>query len=282
MTTLTDKYGNVITSGGIFEEKSMKVLFNCKPTVDIASINMTELEYTLERAFDSHLDIIYSRNDYEYKEDEIDMVCSVGGDGTYLTSAKYALYYNVPIIGVFNGTLGFLTEIDLDGLFDLDVSQYFYEYRMVVEWKGKPFLNDFVIKNSLNGKMMTYEIYVDDVKIGKFNGDGCIISTPMGSTAYNLSMNGPILDPENNTESLIINSMGTHTIFNRPLIVNGSKITLVPTYDCIIFIDGQDSGVGKQGEKIELEINRERRLKLLKFTKKSFYDVLSKKLHWNS
>jgi len=86
MTTLTDKYGNVITSGGIFEEKSMKVLFNCKPTVDIASINMTELECTLERAFDSHLDIIYSRNDYEYKEDEIDMVCSVGGDGTYLTS----------------------------------------------------------------------------------------------------------------------------------------------------------------------------------------------------
>ena len=175
---------------------------------------------------------------YAAEEDfknNIDALISVGGDGTFLRAARYAFMSSIPIMGVNVGNLGFLAEINISDMYDsLDkiISNNFeIEKRMLisgmllrdkklVDEKNYPYLalNDFVITKSFLEKIIEIKIIISGVSIVSYGGDGVIIATPTGSTAYSLSAGGPVVEPKN--ESIVITPICAHTLFSRSLVIS--------------------------------------------------------------
>lgn len=208
-----------------------------------------------------------------------DLIVSLGGDGTFLKAAHLAVHNNCPIMGVNLGTLGFLTPTSPERApFMVDKCVVQHRPYLVVSIDGGPghlVFNDVVLKNV--DKMISWAIpEIHNI----FRGDGVIIATPMGSTAYNLSANGPIMAPD--SESTIINNMNTHSMFNRPIISTKKKLTIIP-------FEGDEYTVQLDGVTIcrnpvkEVKIRVETRvpLQVAVPTYYNFYHVLSKKLNWN-
>lgn len=156
-----------------------------------------------------------------------DLAIAVGGDGTLLHSACSLAEYGVALLGVNMGRLGFLTDISPFGMIDavgeILAGEYIEEKRSLleVEVAGKTFraLNDVVIHKWNIARMIEFETYVDGQFVNLQRSDGFIISTPTGSTAYNLSCAGPLVHPNLNANILV--SICPHTLSNRPIVVNG-------------------------------------------------------------
>ena len=165
-----------------------------------------------------------------------DMIFSVGGDGTFLKAAR--LSDRVPIIGINCGTLGFLTEInpeDLDNTIKsiLD-GEYYIEDRMMLEGeiikengeiiKIPPALNEIALSKNTFG-VVRFDAIVDDKLINSYTADGILVSTPTGSTAYNLSCGGPIADPTANI--ITLTPIAPHTILNRSIVFSDTSIITI-------------------------------------------------------
>ncbi|MEI7616841.1 MAG: NAD(+)/NADH kinase, partial [Actinomycetota bacterium] len=152
-------------------------------------------------------------------KNNIEALISIGGDGTFLKAAKYTFKTDIPIMGVNVGNLGFLAEINISDMYDsLDkiiagnfeiekrmlISGMLFREKKPVDEKNCPYLalNDFVITKSFLEKIIEIKIIVNGVPIVGYGGDGVIIATPTGSTAYSLSAGGPVVEPKN--ESIVI------------------------------------------------------------------------------
>ncbi|MEE3468048.1 MAG: NAD(+)/NADH kinase [Eubacterium sp.] len=162
-----------------------------------------------------------------------DIVLVLGGDGTVIQAAKQVAGKNIPILGINFGTLGFLTEVErprlhhaLDALLK---GNYERETRMALTCQIRqgdatrtvgPVINEFVVCKQDFGHMVTTSVYVDDNYVDTYAADGILISTPTGSTAYNLSAQGPILAPD--MEALIITPICPHSLSKKPLIVSST------------------------------------------------------------
>lgn len=213
------------------------------------------------------------------------LVVTVGGDGTFIYGAKIAHYLKVPVFGLFDGTLGFLTKTSPEKLNDMlyyNINLDVVEYKVLkttFDGNSNISINDTVIKNKNTCKMLSYDLYVDNVNVGTFKGDGILISSPIGSTSYNLSMNGPIIVGD--LDVTIINNIGTHTLFNRPIVVKSdSSIRIHVNDEAIVIVDGEDSNwVVPEDSHIYVkgDINK---LQVTNVTDNSFFEVLSDKLHW--
>ena len=166
---------------------------------------------------------------------KIDLLISVGGDGTFLRAAKYSFKNSTPIMGINVGNLGFLAEVNLEDRFkavdNLLQNSYKIEKRMLLDLeiyrngkilKGLDFpliaLNEFTITRTMMEKIVNIEILVNDFSIINFRADGIIIATPTGSTAYSLSAGGPIVEPKN--EVIIITPLCAHDLFTRSIIID--------------------------------------------------------------
>jgi len=215
--------------------------------------------------------------------ENIKTIVSIGGDGTFAYSARIAHSLDIPIIGLFDGTLGFLTEMSPIEFYEEDIKNINFktvEYSILQSKTGNA-INDIVIKNSNPSKMLEYELYLDTQKVGKFKGDGIIVSTSIGSTAYNLSMNGPIV--LNPTGNIIINNFGTHTLFNRPLITSDSSIvTVVVNDDAVVMYDGNKSDMVLKTDEYFSITSSSQNLKVIKISKGSIFKTMRTKLHWNT
>ena len=141
---------------------------------------------------------------------DVDCAVVIGGDGTLILAARELLQREVPILGVNMGTLGYLTEVEVQNLFpaldQLLEGSYTVENRMMLSGTVKDFrtdvaFNDIVVTRSENLHIVRLNLYVNGVYLTSYQADGLIISTPTGSTAYNLSAGGPIVEP---TASLIL------------------------------------------------------------------------------
>ncbi|MDZ7838163.1 MAG: NAD(+)/NADH kinase [Actinomycetota bacterium] len=152
------------------------------------------------------------------KEDfskNVELIISVGGDGTFLRAARYAFKREIPVMGVNAGNLGFLAEIETNQLYtameNLLEGEYSIEERMLIEgrvWRqgqvvdeqNIPYLalNEFTLTRPILEKIIKMEVIVNDCSLMDFGADGIIISTPTGSTAYSLSAGGPVVEPNNN------------------------------------------------------------------------------------
>jgi NAD+ kinase len=168
-------------------------------------------------------------------KNNIEALISVGGDGTFLRAARYAFMSNIPIMGVNVGNLGFLAEINISDMYDsLDkiinnnfeiekrmlISGMLLRDKKLVDGKNHPYLalNDFVITKSFLEKIIEIKIIVNGVSIVSYGGDGVIIATPTGSTAYSLSAGGPVVEPKN--EVIVITPICAHTLFSRSLVIS--------------------------------------------------------------
>lgn len=225
---------------------------------------------------------------------ENSIILSLGGDGTLLKAFHYAFPYNVPILGINLGSMGFLTDVEKEDVFSslekLLSGKFWIEERLVVECDlkrgGKNIgrfysFNDFVIARDIFSPIIVLEIFVDGKFAGKINGDGVIVSTPNGSTAYSLSAGGPIVSPR--SEVYILTTLCSHKLTSRPLILSDKEklsITLINSYGKTYFIeDGIKRETLINGDYMQF-FRSKRNAKLIRLKEKNFYDVLNSKFHW--
>ncbi|MBD3611957.1 MAG: NAD(+) kinase [Hydrogenovibrio crunogenus] len=186
---------------------------------------------------------------------EIDFAVVVGGDGTFLDVARCIVDYNIPILGVNLGRLGFLADVSPDTMMvtldEVLADDYTCEERtllhVLIKKDGETLFdevafNDVVLHKNDSPRMIEFETFVDNRFLNSQRSDGLIIATPTGSTAYSLSAGGPIVDPGLNAMTLV--SINPHTMSNRPVVVSGdSEILIRPHDNCSgtasIICDGQ-------------------------------------------
>ncbi|MEN8905749.1 MAG: NAD(+)/NADH kinase [Clostridiales bacterium] len=223
-----------------------------------------------------------------------DIIICLGGDGTFLKTARETYLKNIPILGINLGTLGFLTEIEKDKI-DFATSlivnnDYVIEERMMLKVRvirdGNTLyediaLNDIVISRSSISRIIELKTYVDSDFVDSFPGDGIIISTPTGSTAYSLSAGGPIVEP--NSDIIIITPICPHMLNSRSYVINSNRKVKAMFDDgyileAVITIDGQVVYKVKENDVIEVE-KGEFKVKFIKINNRNFYDILRSKLY---
>lgn len=219
---------------------------------------------------------------------------SLGGDGTMLCSARAVGEHGTPILGINLGGVGFLTEINSNDLQNtlnkLKNNEYFIEKRMVLETEIeglKKFdqyaLNDVVIDKGEVARLFLLHLYVHDEFICSYSADGLIISTPTGSTAYNLAAGGPIINPQMN--AIIVSPICPHTLASRTILFSEDDtlkvIVELDTREAVLTIDGQVAFNLRSGSSV-LVRKAKHSVNLIKFRNRSFYEILRRKLHWGA
>ena len=225
---------------------------------------------------------------------QADLIIALGGDGTLLNIAPLVERPDVPILGVNLGGLGFITEVAASELEEVLAKtlegDYEIEKRMTLEVrikskKSKPrrfrVLNDAVIAKGARSRIIDLETHVGDDYLCTYRADGLIISTPTGSTAYNLASGGPILEPT--LGAIVIAPICPHTLSNRPIVVPNDApihVTLRSFGDTVIFIpDGQKGTRLNNGDEVEAR-DFGLPVSLIKLPSRSYYEILREKLKW--
>ena len=247
---------------------------------------------------DTFAEAIQLNNNIEHiKEDtvpdDVDMILSIGGDGTLLSAAQSVMKRPIPILGVNLGSLGFLTGLERDwrsNLEDVLAGHYTVEERMVLNCRQvnpagveETFwgLNDVVIERGEYFDMLAMQVHVNGRYLNTYSADGLIISTPTGSTAYNLASGGPILDP--GLDAIIITPISPHTLSVRPIVLPAEariEITLVkPNQKGRIYIDGKVWRPLNSDDGLRVRTSSYR-IKLVTLPGLTFYDKLREKFHW--
>jgi len=225
--------------------------------------------------------------------EESDFLVSLGGDGTLLSLVRRSYGYHKPVVGINAGNLGFLADItieDVDNFLEqLFVGEYRIDNRMMIEGsiltkegKKQPFfaLNDVVITREAISKMVKVNASIDGEWFNTYRGDGLIISTPTGSTAYNLAAGGPVMYPL--TQAFIMTAVSAHSLTNqRPLVVPADfTIELSsPSEKVIAVIDGQDHYEMSPGDVLSIQ-GAKIGAKLLHRKEQNYFSVLREKLSW--
>ncbi|MGZ7050076.1 MAG: NAD(+) kinase [Methanobacterium sp.] len=185
----------------------------------------------------------------EIDEMDVDMIITIGGDGTILRTQSLIGEKKIPIFGINLGTVGFLTEIGPEEAFhaikEVLAGNYFVEERTRLEvWHNRdlaPALNEVVILTRKAAKMLHIEVKVDDEIVEELRADGIIFATPSGSTAYSMSAGGPIVDPR--VDAFIIVPICPFKLGSRPTVVSGQSIIKVRLLregkKAVAVIDGQ-------------------------------------------
>jgi NAD+ kinase len=219
----------------------------------------------------------------------------LGGDGTFLSAARWIGDREIPLLGVKFGNLGFLAEIAEENLLEAADRVLKGEHKISrrmrldvqVARKGKPIvretvLNDIVINRAALARLANVVTHINGHYLTTFRADGLIIATPTGSTAYSLAAGGPVIHPK--VPGLIITPICPFTLTNRPLIVpDDVEITLrldKGSSDIVLTLDGQ-SGLNI-GDKDVITVRRsEHPLKLIMLPDRHYFDVLKSKLRWS-
>ena len=224
---------------------------------------------------------------------QVDLVIVLGGDGTLLSMARAVGDLGVPILGVNLGGLGFLTATTLEemlpALETLLAGGMEIEERMMLSARVRRggqhlgeylALNDVVITKSAMSRIIDLSVSVGGRHAIRYRADGLIISTPTGSTAYNLSAGGPILFPT--MDAVVLTPIAPHTLSNRPIAVPGAQrieVALLVQQDVMLTMDGQVGVPVREGDVVEVQ-KAAARIRLVRFPQKDFFSVLRTKLKW--
>ena len=220
-----------------------------------------------------------------------DFLVSLGGDGTLLSLVRNSYSYHKPVLGINAGTLGFLADVtisEVDVVLDnLLIGEYRIDDRMMIDGYiqtadgRKKFyaFNDVVITRPIISHMVKIDAYIDEEWFNTYRGDGLIISTPTGATAYNLAAGGPVMYPL--TKAFIMTPVAAHSLTQRPLVFP-SDFTIhltSPKDKVIVMVDGQDDYEMNAGEILVITV-AERGAKLLHKKERNYFSVLREKLSW--
>ena len=224
---------------------------------------------------------------------EADLLLVLGGDGTMLSGARLVEQREIPILGVNMGGLGFLTEINLEdlptALEKVFAGNYQLDQRLMLKIQLQrkdqilgtySALNDVVVSKGHLARMIATKIWVNHAFMTNLRGDGLVVATPTGSTAYSLSAKGPILDPR--LEVLLINPICPHTFSHRPFLAPGDvpiTIELTSEEPAMATIDGQVGAEMLTGDLVHVRAS-DHRTQLIRFPDRSFFEVLRTKLKW--
>jgi len=198
-----------------------------------------------------------------------DLLVVFGGDGTMLRTARSVAEFDIPIVGINTGGLGYLTEVNLNEMTEalerILLGDFSTEKRMMLDAlirrqgrdpvRESHILNDVVINRADLSRIIELETAVDDRYLTTFKADGLIIATPTGSTAYSLSAGGPIVFPEQ--DSIILNPICPHTLSNRPIILPDSAVMKVTLWSkeagATVSLDGQTTFTLRAGDSITVQ-----------------------------
>jgi NAD+ kinase len=224
----------------------------------------------------------------------VDMIIVLGGDGTMIAAARLLDNRDVPVVGVNYGTLGYLTEVRVEemtaALESIVAGNYHLDRRMMLAaelYRGTEkllrnrVLNDVVISKSALARIIEIETWFDGQLVNCFRADGLIISTPTGSTAYNLSAGGPVVYPSMN--AIIITPICPHTLSNRPLVVpDDAEIELIlktPQVEVALTLDGQVGYRMEMNDRVVIAKSRTT-FNLMQPLNRNYFEVLRGKLRW--
>ena len=250
-------------------------------------------------AFDVPADLLAADLVVRVPEDEIanqaDLVIAIGGDGTLLYAARLVAHRGVPLIGINRGRLGFLTDVlpqdmfasvdaALEGRAERD-ERSMLEARIVgangVNARALA-LNDVVLQKWETGRMLDFETWIDGAYVNTHGGDGLVVASSTGSTAYALSCGGPIVAPH--LDVLVVAPICPHTLSDRPIVVSGRSVITVKLIDrpdtrAQITCDGVSLGELVPGDRLEVHPTAQK-ITLLHPNKFEYYRLLRSKLHW--
>ncbi len=229
--------------------------------------------------------------DFEAMCKKCDFLVSLGGDGTLLSLVRRSYRYSKPVAGINAGNLGFLADVTIaeveNFLNQLKGGECRIDDRMMISGKIEGInkkiqffgFNDVVVTRPTISKMATIETYVEDDMINRYRGDGLIISTPTGSTAYNLAADGPVMYPL--TKAFILTPICPHSLTQRPLVMPADFTIKIktPNKKLLVVIDGQDSYELDREDILEIR-GACKSAKLLHRKERNYFRVLRDKLSW--
>ena len=236
----------------------------------------------------------WSCSDYATIGRQADAAIVLGGDGTMLNAARHLAGFGVPLVGVNQGRLGFMTDIAradmLTCIDDLLAGRFSPENRMLLSGEilrdgmvvaSNLALNEIVVDKGAIGRLIDFDLYVDGEFLYNLRSDGLIVSTPTGSTAYSLSANGPILHPQ--VAGIALVPLCPHSLTNRPVLVgdrNEIEIRIVRADDSRVHFDGQVTFDLKPGDAVRIR-RSPHSVCLLHPPGYSYFAMLREKLHWS-
>ena len=252
------------------------------------------LPFDVDRSFELPKDLRFSKLDRELPN--ADLVICFGGDGTILHMAKAATRRGIPILGVNIGTMGFMAELEsteLDKLALLAKGEYTLENRMmldVVVQRDRDIifhdicLNDVVVTKGAVARIVHLEVKCDGVPAMECGGDGVIVSTPTGSTAYSFSAGGPIVEPE--AKNIIITPICAHDVGSRCIVTSDKRVINVSIVknarrNAFLSVDGGRAQRLNMGDLVTVKKSN-LETKLLRLKDRSFFDVVNAKFKINN
>lgn len=225
---------------------------------------------------------------------QADVALSIGGDGTFLTTASHIGNNNVPILGINSGHLGFLADVANheieDVLNDILINKYTIEQRTLLHVTtpdesntGFPFaLNEVAVLKQDLSSMISVDIFINNEHIHTYQADGLIIATPTGSTAYNMSVGGPLMVPQ--AKDFIISPVASHSLTVRPLVIPDDwEIRMKVksrSHSYLVSIDGRSQLMSESSELIVRKAPYT--IKVVKTESHSFFNSLKNKLMWGA
>lgn len=247
------------------------------------------LPFEVDRSFVLPKDIRFHRLDREIGS--ADMVICFGGDGTILHMAKFATRHGVPILGVNIGTMGFIAELEageLEELKRLASGDYNVDSRMMLDVTVQRdrdiifhdiCLNDVVVTKNTVARIVNLSVCCDGVQAMECAGDGVIVATPTGSTAYSLSAGGPIMEPE--AKSILITPICAHDMTSRSMVASNKRVIQVSLTknarrNAYLSVDGGKSLKLNMGDVVTVKMSN-METKLIRLKNRSFYDVVNSK-----
>ncbi len=264
----------------------------------IKELKRNKLEYLLTKTLLEDKDKLKIEIDEDFLSDDkeiyekSDLIISIGGDGTMLTTAFHALSYDKPVLGLNLGKLGFLAEVDISQMDiiikDIKEGNYQVQERMVLtadcdNYPGEKLIaiNDIVIDKGGWPKMIEITAEVDGEYVSTFSADGVIIATPIGSTGYSLSTGGPVVSPS--AGAITLSPISPHSLTMRPLVLSSEQEIVIkadsPYNEIQISCDGQR--VYHFPPPFEIKIRKSKKsVKLIHTSVTTYFETLRNKLLW--
>ena len=251
--------------------------------------NKYDIEVQLDSISAGMIDVMGM--EFEHLCKQCDILVTLGGDGTLISAVRRSFDYDIPVLGVYAGNLGFLADVGMDELeefvFNMTKGNCRIDERSVLEAivikNGEEIaihaLNDIVLTRPSISNMISIETLVDGKAFNTYYGDGVIVSTPTGSTAYNLSAGGPVLFPL--AQVFTLTPICPHSLTQRPVVLPGefSIEMKTPANPALMIVDGQDMHKVDIGESIHIRL-AEKTAKLIHREEFNYFDVLKEKLGW--
>ena len=280
----------VILTPNPYRDKNFQTVRAAKQILTDSGVDVKLcLPFEVDRSYDLPRDLRFSRLDRELPGAAA-VVC-FGGDGTILHMAKAATRQNVPILGVNIGTMGFMAELESSELSELSrlaTEEYRIDNRMMLDvtvHRDRSIifhdlcLNDAVITKGAVARIVHLEVKCDGVQVMECGGDGIIISTPTGSTAYNLSAGGPIVEPE--AHGILVTPVCAHDVGSRCIVASDKRvITVALTYNArrnaFLSVDGGKALRMNLGDVATIK-RSDNSTNLIRLKDRSFYDVVNQK-----